>query len=115
MISRLLKNFLKATSGQNGLLNKKAMSFSWRGALVSSFGTAALRTPGCSPGMTILSATKAETTDDAVLDAWRQELGASTKQNDKGADLQFLLLKNFLYWGSVALSLYLIFTVFSFF
>ena len=49
------------------------------------------------------------------LQAWRKELRTAPTHNGKNGELSFLLLKNILYWGSVALSLYLIFTVFSFF
>nr|WP_319383601.1 hypothetical protein [uncultured Roseibium sp.] len=70
---------------------------------------------GSFSGMATLASTNAQTSDEAVLEAWRKELGSTPNRNDGDGDLHFLLLKNFLYWGSVALSLYLIFTVFSFF
>ncbi|MEL7528076.1 MAG: hypothetical protein AAFN16_20045 [Pseudomonadota bacterium] len=80
-----------------------------------NFAVSTLQARRFSTGLATLPATEADTPDDVVLDAWRRELGTSQGNTRNKGDLPFLLLKNILYWGSVALSFYLIFTVFSFF
>lgn len=115
MISRLLKSLANSRSSSYVLSTVVNVWLGRKGdfGLVRS-GVSAEAT-GSFSGMVTLPSANAKTSNDAVLEAWRKELGTAPKRNDGDGDLHFLLLKNFLYWGSVALSLYLIFTVFSFF
>lgn len=115
MIGRLVLSLSKAKNFSRGFSNTETVSLDRRGDFVADFGASALQARRLSTGLAVLPATDAETPDDVVLDAWRKELGTTPVHRGSRGDISFLLLKNILYWGSVALSLYLIFTVFSFF
>ncbi|WP_420333607.1 hypothetical protein [Roseibium sp.] len=93
----------------------ETVSLDRRRDFLFDFSASVLQARRLSTGLASLPATDTEAPDDAVLDVWRKELGATSAHTGKKGDLSFLLLKNILYWGSVAMSLYLIFTVFSFF
>lgn len=115
MISRLLKSLANSRSSSYVFSTMMNAKLGRDGDFGCGQRAGAQDTPGIFSGMVTLPSANAKTSNDAVLEAWRKELGTAPKHNDGDGDLHFLLLKNFLYWGSVALSLYLIFTVFSFF
>ena len=115
MISRLLISFLKARPVSNFFPNAEPVSFRKGRDFSFGFGVSALKARRFSTDLAALPATDANAPDDAVLEPWRKELGTLPAHSGNRGEMSFLLLKNLLYWGSVALSLYLIFTVFSFF
>lgn len=115
MISRLFLCLSKVKQLSRVFVVPEAVSLDRRRDFVVEFGASSLQARRLSTGMAALQASEADAPDDAVLDAWRKELRTAPTHNGKNGELSFLLLKNILYWGSVALSLYLIFTVFSFF
>ena len=115
MISRLFLYLSRTKSFSRVCSNRQTLSSDRRSDLLIDFGASALQPRRLSTCLASLPVTEADATDDAVLDTWRKELGTASLQGGNRGDLSFLLLKNLLYWGSVALSLYLIFTVFSFF
>lgn len=115
MISRLLIYVSQVRNIPRVFSDVPAISLARRRDLLQSFGVSVPQSRKFSTGLATLPATEADAPDDAVLDAWRKELGTSQANGRNNGELSFLLLKNILYWGSVALSFYLIFTVFSFF
>lgn len=115
MISRLFRSFSKSKSASSLRSGSESVSLEKRCNFVLDCFASVLPAHRLSTGLCVLPATDANAPEDAVLDAWRKELGTTSSRGGNSGDISFLLLKNLLYWGSVALSLYLIFTVFSFF
>ncbi len=115
MISRLLNCFSKTKTVLTVFSGAETVSLDRRRDFLFDFGASAQQARRLATGLASLPATDADAPDDAVLDVWRKELGTTPAHGGNRGELSFLLLKNTLYWGSVALSLYLIFTVFSFF